>query len=178
MLTRTHTVGGDSGAWVIENGTHRVVGHVLAWCAHNRIAYICPMQVLLEDIRRTLGAKRIFLPGSAEEAAYRGAAGERARSLASGARKEAQGRIQELEVAVEGLGIVDGTPSVPAFAAPPVPAAAARPRRSRLDLPPLNTSSESDKENLPKLRTRLLKAKGERGPGCGQGQLNMVGAST
>ncbi|KAF2492836.1 hypothetical protein BU16DRAFT_514066 [Lophium mytilinum] len=57
-------VGGDSGAWVIENNDGRVCGHVLAWCARNRLAYICPMQVLLEDIKRTLGARRICLPGS------------------------------------------------------------------------------------------------------------------
>lgn len=31
------------------------------------MAYICPMQVLLEDIKRTLGAKRILLPGQEEE---------------------------------------------------------------------------------------------------------------
>ncbi|PSN60070.1 hypothetical protein BS50DRAFT_681892 [Corynespora cassiicola Philippines] len=60
-------VGGDSGAWVVQNSSHAVVGHVLAWCERNHIAYICPMEVLLEDIKRTLGAKRIYLPGSSEE---------------------------------------------------------------------------------------------------------------
>jgi hypothetical protein len=60
----TITVGGDSGAWVIDNEDGRVCGHVLAWCERNAIAYICPMEVLLEDIKRTLGAKKISLPGS------------------------------------------------------------------------------------------------------------------
>ncbi|KAI9723256.1 MAG: hypothetical protein M1812_001138 [Candelaria pacifica] len=57
-------VGGDSGAWVIDNEAGRVCGHVLAWCEKNSIAYICPMQVLLEDIKRTLEAERVGLPGA------------------------------------------------------------------------------------------------------------------
>ncbi|KIW04717.1 uncharacterized protein PV09_04450 [Verruconis gallopava] len=60
-------VGGDSGAWVIDNDQGRVCGHVLAWCERNAIAYICPMEVILEDIKRTLGAKRICLPGGEDE---------------------------------------------------------------------------------------------------------------
>lgn len=30
------------------------------------MAYICPMEVLLEDIKRTLGARKVYLPGSEE----------------------------------------------------------------------------------------------------------------
>jgi hypothetical protein len=60
-------VGGDSGAWVIDNDQGRVCGHVLAWCERNSIAYICPADVLLEDMKRTLGANRVGLPGSFEE---------------------------------------------------------------------------------------------------------------
>jgi hypothetical protein len=41
---------------------------VLAWCERNAIAYICPTEVLLEDMRRTLGAGRVCLPGSVETA--------------------------------------------------------------------------------------------------------------
>jgi hypothetical protein len=41
---------------------------VLAWCERNAIAYICPTEVLLEDMRRTLGAARVCLPGSVENA--------------------------------------------------------------------------------------------------------------
>lgn len=60
-------VGGDSGAWVIDNEQGRVCGHVLAWCERNAIAYICPMEVLLEDIGNTLHAEKICLPGCDEE---------------------------------------------------------------------------------------------------------------
>lgn len=56
-------VGGDSGAWVIENGQGRVCGHVLAWSSKNSLAYICPMEVLLEDIAQTLKVQRVALPG-------------------------------------------------------------------------------------------------------------------
>jgi hypothetical protein len=52
---------------VIDNEQGRVCGHVLAWCERNAIAYICPMEILLEDIKKTLGAKRISLPGSEGE---------------------------------------------------------------------------------------------------------------
>jgi hypothetical protein len=44
---------------------------VLAWCNRNNIAYICPTEVLLEDMQRTLRARRVCLPGSAEEARSR-----------------------------------------------------------------------------------------------------------
>lgn len=57
-------MGGDSGAWVIDNDQGRICGHVLAWCERNAIAYICPMEVLLEDIKKTLGARKISLPAS------------------------------------------------------------------------------------------------------------------
>jgi hypothetical protein len=68
-LTFPSTVGGDSGAWVIDNLQGRVCGHVLAWCEKNRIAYICPMEILIEDMKRTLGAQRIYLPGGEEDLA-------------------------------------------------------------------------------------------------------------
>jgi 8-oxo-dGTP pyrophosphatase MutT (NUDIX family) len=48
---------------VIENKYGRVCGHVLAFCESRKLAYICPMEVLLEDIQRTLGAKKVCLPG-------------------------------------------------------------------------------------------------------------------
>jgi hypothetical protein len=43
-----------------------------------------------------------------------------------------------------------------------------------MGLPPLNTSGESDKENLPVMKARMLKVKDGRGAG-GHGQLGMVG---
>lgn len=54
---------GDSGAWVIERDGGRVCGHVLAWSVRKRVAYICPMDVLLLDIAETLEAAEIKLPG-------------------------------------------------------------------------------------------------------------------
>ncbi|KAI9670034.1 MAG: hypothetical protein M1817_004514 [Caeruleum heppii] len=57
-------MGGDSGAWVIDNHKGRVCGHVLAWCHSRRWAYICPMEILLDDIRRNLPATTVELPGA------------------------------------------------------------------------------------------------------------------
>ncbi|KAL0932322.1 het-s domain protein [Colletotrichum truncatum] len=54
---------GDSGAWVVERAHGRVCGHVLAWSGRKRVAYICPMDVLLLDIAETLEARTVGLPG-------------------------------------------------------------------------------------------------------------------
>ncbi|GAB7359639.1 hypothetical protein MBLNU230_g6820t1 [Neophaeotheca triangularis] len=54
-------VGGDSGAWVISNETGGVCGHVLA--ERSGRTYICPMDLMVEDMRATLGAGRVALPG-------------------------------------------------------------------------------------------------------------------
>ncbi|KAJ4341161.1 hypothetical protein N0V87_001899 [Didymella glomerata] len=151
-------VGGDSGAWVIQNNSHRVVGHVLAWCQRNHIAYICPMEVLLEDIKRTLGAKRIYLPGSDQQRAFI--------ARQQGQRKAIQtAAIGDLESAVQGLGIVDSHDSAvdmrSAFGS------GSSTRRSRLgDMSPLTSSSESDKENR-----RVMKGKAMR---VGDGRETMV----
>lgn len=85
----TTLVGGDSGAWVIDNEQGRVCGHVLAWCERNAIAYICPMEVLFEDIKNTLGAKQICLPGGDEVGRQRGVVEDFFR--------EANGRLHFLE---------------------------------------------------------------------------------
>ncbi|KAL8949591.1 MAG: hypothetical protein Q9222_004306 [Ikaeria aurantiellina] len=55
-------VGGDSGAWVIDNATGGVCAHVLAWSERNNIAYVAPMEVLFEDMAQTLKAD-VILPG-------------------------------------------------------------------------------------------------------------------
>jgi hypothetical protein len=86
-------IGGDSGAWIVQNGTHQVVGHVLAWCHRNHIAYLCPMEVLLEDIKRTIGAERICLPGSAQHV-------------------QLDADVEALGMSVQGLGIVDSAVDV------------------------------------------------------------------
>ena len=53
--------GGDSGAWVLDNATGSVCGHVLAYSSASGIAYIAPMEVLLDDMAATLSAT-ITLP--------------------------------------------------------------------------------------------------------------------
>ncbi|KAL8708506.1 MAG: hypothetical protein Q9220_006664 [cf. Caloplaca sp. 1 TL-2023] len=55
-------VGGDSGAWVIDNATGGVCAHVLAWSERNNTAYVAPMEVLFEDMAQTLQAD-VILPG-------------------------------------------------------------------------------------------------------------------
>lgn len=54
---------GDSGAWVISSDTGALCGHVLAWSVVRKVAYICPMEVLVEDIVETVKARRVGLPG-------------------------------------------------------------------------------------------------------------------
>ena len=55
-------IGGDSGAWVINSEDGAVCGHVLA--ERGGLTYICPMEILVEDIKRTLGADHVGLPGA------------------------------------------------------------------------------------------------------------------
>nr|OQO29826.1 hypothetical protein B0A51_01983 [Rachicladosporium sp. CCFEE 5018] len=52
-------VGGDSGAWVISS-EGKVCGHVLAERAGR--TYICPMELMFEDMKATLGAGTVGLP--------------------------------------------------------------------------------------------------------------------
>ena len=59
-------VPGDSGAWVVDNEQGRACGHVLAWSSKKKVAYICPMAVLLRDVGETLQAKSISFPGGEE----------------------------------------------------------------------------------------------------------------
>ncbi|KHN97108.1 Protein kinase-like domain protein [Metarhizium album ARSEF 1941] len=54
---------GDSGAWVVDRRHGQVCGHVLAWSQRKRVAYICPMDVLLLDVAQTLEACEVRLPG-------------------------------------------------------------------------------------------------------------------
>lgn len=59
---------GDSGAWVVDTEQGRACGHVLAWSNKKKVAYICPMDILLRDIGETLNANRVAFPGG--EAVY------------------------------------------------------------------------------------------------------------
>ncbi|RSM13119.1 hypothetical protein CEP52_002075 [Fusarium oligoseptatum] len=54
---------GDSGAWIVDRRHGQLCGHVLAWSQRKRVAYICPMDVLLLDIAETLDAHEVKLPG-------------------------------------------------------------------------------------------------------------------
>jgi hypothetical protein len=56
-------VPGDSGAWIYDPKAGRLCGHVLAWGRQSRTAYMAPMDLLFEDIRRRLGADTVELPG-------------------------------------------------------------------------------------------------------------------
>lgn len=153
-------VGGDSGAWVIQNNSHRVVGHVLAWCQRNHIAYICPMEVMLEDIKRTLGAKRIYLPGSDEQRLFI----SKQQGLKKGVRCSTA--VGELESAVQSLGITDSHDSAVdmrlAFGS------GSGSTRSRFDSSSATTSgsSESDKENRLVLKSKAMRV--------GEGRETMV----
>ncbi|ERF71880.1 hypothetical protein EPUS_01795 [Endocarpon pusillum Z07020] len=57
-------VPGDSGAWIYDPQTGRLCGHVLAWGRQSKTAYMAPMDLLFEDIRKRLAADRVELPGS------------------------------------------------------------------------------------------------------------------
>ncbi|KAG6104235.1 hypothetical protein E4U31_002149 [Claviceps sp. LM219 group G6] len=57
---------GDSGAWVVDRRHGQLCGHVLAWSQRKRVAYICPMDVLLLDVAQTLDAAEVRLPGGGE----------------------------------------------------------------------------------------------------------------
>ncbi|KAB8659329.1 hypothetical protein FH972_026218 [Carpinus fangiana] len=62
---------GDSGAWVVDNKDGRICGHVLGWSSRQDCAIIAPMEVTFEDIKSTLRASRICLPGANEPQATR-----------------------------------------------------------------------------------------------------------
>ncbi|KAK2067089.1 hypothetical protein P8C59_000853 [Phyllachora maydis] len=55
---------GDSGAWLVHPPTGDLCGHVLAWSARKRVAYITPMEVLLRDVADALDAATVRLPGA------------------------------------------------------------------------------------------------------------------
>lgn len=64
--TGTFGAGGDSGAWIISNDHGRICGHVLAYSDRFQIAYLSPMDILVQDISATLKAK-VTLPGATEQ---------------------------------------------------------------------------------------------------------------
>jgi hypothetical protein len=58
-------VPGDSGAWLIDKKQGLACGHVLAWSSRKKVAYICPMEILLKDIAETLDAQSVCFPHAA-----------------------------------------------------------------------------------------------------------------
>ena len=62
-------VGGDSGAWVIDNQSGGVCGHVTAYSETMEYATIAPMEVLLHDMEQTLGTS-VALPAAARTGDY------------------------------------------------------------------------------------------------------------
>jgi hypothetical protein len=86
---------GDSGAWVVDNEEGRVAGHVLAWSSKKRVAYICPMEVLVHDIGETLGARSICLPGGEELYASTSTSGNKALGQIKEEEEVAKGMINE-----------------------------------------------------------------------------------
>lgn len=58
-------VPGDSGAWIWSEETNELCGHVLAWGNSLHVAFMAPMEVLIEDMKKTLDAEKIQLPAEA-----------------------------------------------------------------------------------------------------------------
>lgn len=56
---------GDSGTWVIDNLRGAVAGVVIASCETDssyRLAYLTPMEVIMEDVKAVMGAQHVRLP--------------------------------------------------------------------------------------------------------------------
>lgn len=98
-------MGGDSGAWILDNESGRVCGHVLAFAERNSMAYICPLEIMFEDILRALDAKSIGLPGG-EEAVVRSDL-QRRGTVETNASAGAQRDEDELPFDINELGIDD-----------------------------------------------------------------------
>jgi hypothetical protein len=100
-------VGGDTGAWVIEDVTGRVCGIVLAWDERNHIAYIMPMQIVLEDIKRTLGASEVCLPRFKAGQAPQAQSASSFTSKSLNTERDYKGAFERFEID-EGVGIDKG----------------------------------------------------------------------
>lgn len=65
-VTGNFGMGGDSGAWVVDNEFGRVCGHVLAYNQRLARAYISPMDMMFEDMKKSLGAQQVHLLGASD----------------------------------------------------------------------------------------------------------------
>lgn len=95
--------GGDSGAWVFDNEEGRVAGYVLGRNTRLKAAVIAPMEIVFDDIKRTLGAQTVSLPGApADSSPLAGSRNEAANNLVKdaearpGAGRISPGRAQSL----------------------------------------------------------------------------------
>jgi hypothetical protein len=125
------------------------------------------MEILLEDIKRTLKAKRIYLPGSAEHTLFANKAHRHAVKASSPAFE-----VDDLEMGVQGLGIVDSAVDMRSTLGTGPPRSSSGGvwmSNGRLDFPHTSSASsgggESDKENLPVMRSQIMKVKSRRGGG-------------
>lgn len=113
-------VGGDSGAWVVCSDG-KVCGHVLA--ERSGRTYICPMELLFEDIKETLGAVDVALPvvSSAKSGSGEGRGGGRGGNAVSSTRlsrgssmsDEYENENESMEAAVARLNLGDCGGGVP-----------------------------------------------------------------
>ncbi|KAJ6790129.1 hypothetical protein PWT90_05303 [Aphanocladium album] len=95
---RAMGIPGDSGAWIVDVLDGELCGHVLAWSARKRVAYICPMDVLLLDIAQTLNALEVRLPGGEPLVVMEAAeAAKRAGNYAMEEQEEAEEEQEEEE---------------------------------------------------------------------------------
>ncbi|KEY73549.1 hypothetical protein S7711_03708 [Stachybotrys chartarum IBT 7711] len=89
---------GDSGAWVVDRQQGQLCGHVLAWSQRKRVAYICPMDVLLKDIAHTLEASEVRLPGGEAVVSLAGLAKEdRVRQAGEASDKDLEDLVEDEE---------------------------------------------------------------------------------
>ncbi|PFH58019.1 hypothetical protein XA68_14261 [Ophiocordyceps unilateralis] len=68
---RSLGIPGDSGAWVVDRHSGQLCGHILAWSQRKRVAYICPMDVLLLDVADRVDAAEVRLPGGGPVVTFR-----------------------------------------------------------------------------------------------------------
>ena len=105
-------VGGDSGAWVVCSDG-KVCGHVLA--ERSGRTYICPMDLLFEDIKETLGALHVALPVVGDRSSSRGVGSVSTQRLSHETRvsDEDADENESMEAAVARLNLGDCGGGVP-----------------------------------------------------------------
>ncbi|KAI4155914.1 MAG: hypothetical protein LQ340_000640 [Diploschistes diacapsis] len=145
--------GGDSGAWVFDDATGAVCGHVLAYSDRSGVAYIAPMEVLVSDMERVLG-KGVGMPGRLPLPTVGGEAAVGGSVLREGAEDVGLADVIDAQAKATSTGENGKTK-----AAPPAPAATPD-RSSKQDgrrstpSPALPTSPPIISEKEPRLREK------------------------